>query len=142
MAMHADSPAAMVDLGSGIGQSVASETTIALCGDLGAGKTHFVKGIVAGLGCAAPVTSPTFALVHEYHGGRLEVAHFDFYRVEQAQELIELGWDDYVETGGIVVVEWADRFPELMPDGTRWFRFEIKENGEREVLEVTALMDE
>ena len=84
---------------------------LALVGDLGAGKTHFTKGIVAGLGCDAAVTSPTFTLVHEYRGGRLPVFHFDFYRLESAAELLAIGWDDYLDEGGVAIVEWADNSP-------------------------------
>ncbi len=98
----------------------------ALAGDLGAGKTHFVQGIADGLGAAGPVTSPTFTLVHEYHGGRLPVFHFDFYRLESASEVLALGWEEYIdEGGGLTLVEWADKFPAILPPGTRWWRFEI-----------------
>ena len=105
--------------------------TLALVGDLGAGKTHFSKGIVAGLGSENPVTRPTFTLVHEYTGGRLPVFHFDFYRLESAEELLNIGWDDYLDANGIAIIEWADKFPELLPENTRWYRFSIGEDGVR-----------
>ena len=104
---------------------------LALVGDLGAGKTHFTKGIVAGLGCDAAVTSPTFTLVHEYRSGRLPVFHFDFYRLESPGELFNIGWDDYLDARGITVVEWADKFPDLLPANTQWWRFTIGEDGTR-----------
>ena len=108
----------------------------ALIGDLGAGKTHFVQGVCAGLGVLAAATSPTFALVHEYTGGRLPVFHFDFYRLENASEALALGWEEYVdEGGGLMLVEWADKFPSLLPPGTRWLRFRIGE-GDRRRIEV------
>jgi tRNA threonylcarbamoyl adenosine modification protein YjeE len=89
---------------------------VALVGDLGAGKTTFVAGLVAALGGGA-ATSPTFALVHEYRGGRLVVWHVDLYRLERASELPELGLDDLVgDPRGVVLVEWADRFAVLPPD--------------------------
>ena len=91
---------------------------IALIGGLGAGKTHWTKGLVAGLGSAAEVTSPTFGLVHEYPGGRLPVFHLDFYRLENAGELIALGWDEYLEADGVIIAEWGDKFPDLLPAGT------------------------
>jgi len=97
---------------------------LALCGTLGSGKTSLTKGIVAGLGSSAAVTSPTFTLVHEYPGGCMEVAHFDFYRVQNAEELVAAGWDDYLDRGGVVIAEWADRFPALLPDHTTWLQLE------------------
>jgi tRNA threonylcarbamoyladenosine biosynthesis protein TsaE len=84
-----------------------------------------VKGFVAEMGCTAEVTSPTFGLVHEYRGGRLPVSHFDFYRLGSAGELIALGWDEYLEGGGVVVAEWADKFLSLMPPETQWYYFTI-----------------
>lgn len=107
---------------------------LALVGDLGAGKTHFTKGVVAGLGCDRAVTSPTFTLVHEYLGGRLPVFHFDFYRLESAAELLDIGWDDYLDAGGITIVEWADKFPDLLPAGCQWWRFTISATGARHLL--------
>ncbi|HSJ01690.1 MAG TPA: tRNA (adenosine(37)-N6)-threonylcarbamoyltransferase complex ATPase subunit type 1 TsaE [Verrucomicrobium sp.] len=108
---------------------------VALVGNLGAGKTHATKGIVAGLGSGAQVSSPTFTLVHEYDGGRLPAFHFDFYRLDTPKDVLGVGWDDYLSGEGIVIVEWADRFPELLPEGTRWFHFKLKEDGVREILE-------
>jgi tRNA threonylcarbamoyladenosine biosynthesis protein TsaE len=109
---------------------------VALVGTLGTGKTHATKGIVAGLGSAAEVSSPTFTLVHEYPGPQLAAFHFDFYRLTAAQEVVDIGWDDYLDAGGIVIVEWADKFPALLPEHTRWFRFEILPDSARSVEEV------
>lgn len=109
---------------------------IALVGTLGAGKTHATKGIVAGLGSTADVSSPTFTLVHEYTGPGLTAFHFDFYRLDTAEEVLNIGWDDYLDAGGVVIVEWADKFPELLPEGTRWFRFELLPDGARSVEEA------
>ena len=125
----------MMELGAAAARVAKAGAVIALVGDLGAGKTHWVKGFVAEIGCTAEVTSPTFGLVHEYAGGRLPVSHLDFYRLESAEELIGLGWDEYLESGGVVVAEWADKFPSLMPAETRWFYFSIGANGVREVSE-------
>jgi len=120
-----------VAFGREIAAGLGAGDTLALVGDLGAGKTHLTKGIVAGLGCAAAVTSPTFSIVHEYAGGRLPVFHFDFYRLESAEELLNIGWDDYLDAVGIAVVEWADKFPDLLPAGTQWWRFSIAPEGAR-----------
>src|SRR5207248_4874706 len=100
-----------------VGREVARErqagSVLALQGELGAGKTHFTKGVVAGLGSDAPVTSPTFTIIHEYSGGALPVYHFDFFRLKDREVAIQLGLDDYFFGEGISVVEWADRFPEV-----------------------------
>src|ERR1700732_4483280 len=88
-------------------------SVVALTGDLGSGKTEFVKGLVAGLGSSAQVTSPTFTLVHEYPDGRLPIYHFDFFRLEDRPSAARLGLDDYFFGEGVSVIEWADRFPEL-----------------------------
>ncbi len=108
---------------------------VALIGDLGAGKTHFVKGLLQGLESTEEATSPTFTLVHEYDHGRLPVFHFDFYRLGSRTEIDELGFDDYLEDGGICVIEWADRFPQVLPKRTRWLRLEIVDERRRTITE-------
>lgn len=128
----------MIELGAAAAQVAEAGAVIGLVGDLGAGKTHWVKGFVAEMGCRAEVTSPTFGLVHEYRGGRLPVSHFDFYRLGSAEELVALGWDEYFEDGGVVVAEWADKFPSLMPPETRWFYFTIGTDGVRIVSDRPA----
>jgi tRNA threonylcarbamoyladenosine biosynthesis protein TsaE len=99
---------------------------IALAGDLGTGKTQFVKGLVAGLGSEASVTSPTFTLLHEYTGGSLPIYHFDFYRLEDRAAAVRLGLDDYFFGDGVSVIEWADRFRDLIPSHADWIGFEMK----------------
>ena len=118
-----------------LAESLQAGDVVALCGQLGAGKTQATKGIVAGLGSQADVTSPTFTLVHEYTDGRLPVFHFDFYRMEQSGEVLTLGWDEILDEPGVVIVEWADLFPELLPPHTRWFQFTLQPDGAREVIE-------
>jgi len=108
---------------------------IALAGDLGAGKTHFVKGVLEGLGGTDEVTSPTFTLIHEYRSGWLPVFHFDFYRINHPGELREIGFDDYLEENGIAVVEWGDRFPQVFPTRTRWIHFAAPSASERIISE-------
>jgi tRNA threonylcarbamoyladenosine biosynthesis protein TsaE len=97
-----------------------------LRGDLGSGKTQFVKGFVAGIESPAEVTSPTFVLVHEYPAGRIPVYHFDFYRVENRDALLRIGFDDYVFGDGVSLIEWADRFRDLIPDQAKWLSFEMR----------------
>jgi tRNA threonylcarbamoyladenosine biosynthesis protein TsaE len=116
-------------------QVLVPNDVVALVGDLGTGKTHFVKGLLQGLKSAAEVTSPTFTLIHEYRGGRLPVFHFDFYRLNRLAEIAEIGFDDYLNDGGIAVIEWADRFPQDLPERTRWVRIESPSASERTITE-------
>lgn len=99
-----------------IGRLLRGGEVLALIGELGAGKTALVRGIVAGLGApAASVTSPTFLLVHEYQG-RLPVVHIDLYRLQRLEETESIGLSDYLTNEVVVAVEWADRFPQWLPD--------------------------
>jgi tRNA threonylcarbamoyladenosine biosynthesis protein TsaE len=121
--------------GRSYGTTARKGDVFALTGDLGAGKTQFVKGFVAALNSSAEVTSPTFVLVHEYADGRLPVYHFDFYRLENRDAVLRLGFDEYVAGDGICVIEWADRHPDLIPDEAHWLSFEIKSEEERLITE-------
>lgn len=116
-------------LGREIGRAAQAGDVIALVGDLGAGKTTLTQGIVKELGYQQEVTSPTFSLVQEYLGGRLEVYHFDFYRVENEHELIDLGWDDYLDRKGLIIVEWPSLHPHLLPKATRWLKLTHQTDG-------------
>ncbi|HEV7402159.1 MAG TPA: tRNA (adenosine(37)-N6)-threonylcarbamoyltransferase complex ATPase subunit type 1 TsaE [Chthoniobacteraceae bacterium] len=130
------SAAETFEFGRTLAASLEGGEIIALCGDLGAGKTHLCKGIAAGLGADADeVTSPTFTLVHEYRGGRLPVFHFDFYRLESEAEALAVGLDDYLAAGGVVLIEWADKFRPLLPAGTRWFELRETAPDVREISE-------
>ena len=113
--------------------NVKAGDVLALVGDLGAGKTQFVKGLVAGLGDRGVVTSPTFTLIHEYSGGRLPVYHFDFLRLEDQQAADRLGLEEYFFGDGVSVIEWADRFRELIPENARWISFETKSEERRAI---------
>jgi len=119
------------------GARIAGELTagdvIALVGDLGTGKTQFVKGLVRGLGCNAPVTSPTFTLLHEYIGGRLPIYHFDFYRIENLTAVRAIGFDEYVFGSGVTVIEWANRFTGVIPSSARWVYFQMISANERTI---------
>ena len=125
----------MEALGVEIAAGLAAGSVLALVGGLGAGKTRLVKGLAKGSGFGGEVTSPTFSLVHEYRGGRLPVFHFDLYRLKDDQELLGIGWDEFLDEPGIVVAEWADLFPDLLPPGTRWLHFEVLPEGGRHVTE-------
>jgi tRNA threonylcarbamoyladenosine biosynthesis protein TsaE len=117
------------------GQNARKGDVFALSGDLGAGKTQFVKGFVAGLGSGAEVTSPTFVLVHEYEDGRLPVYHFDFYRLENSAAVLRLGFDDYVFGDGVSLIEWADRYADLIPTEAKWLLFELRGENSRMITE-------
>jgi tRNA threonylcarbamoyladenosine biosynthesis protein TsaE len=121
--------------GRAYGEQARRGDVFALTGDLGAGKTQFVKGFVAGLESSADVTSPTFVLVHEYGGGRLPVYHFDFYRLENRDAITRLGFDDYVFGDGVSLIEWADRHSDLIPDHAKWLSFELKDENTRVINE-------
>lgn len=126
-----NSAEATVAAGEECGRSAKAGEVFALTGDLGAGKTQFVKGVVSGLGSDAAVTSPTFTLVHEYAGGRHPLYHFDFYRLETPAAVIALGFDEYLEGEGVCVIEWADKFPDLLPPKTRWISLTARSETER-----------
>jgi tRNA threonylcarbamoyladenosine biosynthesis protein TsaE len=127
-----------VALGRTYGRDARRGDVFALRGDLGAGKTQFVKGFVAGLGSKADVTSPTFVLVHEYGDGRLPLYHFDFYRVESCEALSRLGFDDYIFGDGVSVIEWADRYSALIPSQAKWLSFELRDENTRVITEGAA----
>jgi tRNA threonylcarbamoyladenosine biosynthesis protein TsaE len=132
--MLSHSPAETFAHGRSFAAPLRKGDVIALCGELGAGKTHFVKGLAEGLGCDPDaVTSPTFTLINEYTGGRMPLFHFDLYRLESEDELLRVGLDDYLEDDGVVVIEWADKFPALLPRHTKWLYFRHNEDGSRTI---------
>ena len=88
-------------------------------GDLGAGKTAFTRGLARGLGIAEPVTSPTYTIVNEYLTGRLPLFHFDMYRLHSADDLFDIGWEDYLDRGGVCAVEWSENVAEAMDSAIR-----------------------
>ena len=123
------SPEETAALAERLGAAAEAGTVLCLVGDLGAGKTLFTQGFARGLGVTGEVTSPTFALMNQYNG-RLPVTHFDLYRLEREDELDEIGFYEYAEpSGGVVLIEWADKFPDVLPEPH--IRLEI-ERGETE----------
>lgn len=95
-------------LGARLAVKLEPGAVIAFTGDLGAGKTAFTRGLARGLGVTDRVTSPTFTIVNEYEGGRLPLFHFDMYRLSSAGELFDIGWEDYLDRGGVCAVEWSE----------------------------------
>jgi tRNA threonylcarbamoyladenosine biosynthesis protein TsaE len=103
------------ELGRALGIAAQPGVVIALTGDLGAGKTVFARGVAKGLGVTTRVQSPTFIIIQTHEGGRLPFWHGDLYRLGDDEELVYLGLDEFIEGGGVVVLEWADRFPDCLP---------------------------
>ncbi len=91
-------------------------TVLAFTGDLGAGKTAFVRGLARGLGVTEQITSPTFTIVNEYEGGRLPFFHFDMYRLGSSDELFDIGWEDYLSRGGVCAVEWSEQVADALEE--------------------------
>ena len=111
----------MRQLGYALSQSLEAGDVLGLVGELGAGKTRLVQGVLQGLGSEIPAVSPTFALVQEHPDASLPTAHFDFYRLRSTDDALSMGWQDYLHSGMVLLVEWADRFDgSLMPPGTVW----------------------
>jgi tRNA threonylcarbamoyladenosine biosynthesis protein TsaE len=120
------SPAETEALGEKFGRAVQSGFVIALSGDLGAGKTQFVKGFARGLGISARVHSPTFTLVNEYGGGRLKLFHLDLYRLETPAQILSAGVEEFLSPDGVSVIEWAERIANCELRIANWRRVQIK----------------
>jgi tRNA threonylcarbamoyladenosine biosynthesis protein TsaE len=133
------SPAETIEFGRKFGSQLKGGEVIAFCGPLGSGKTHLIKGIVAGLGAedaANEVTSPTFVLVNEYSGGstplttgRLEVYHIDAYRLDSIAQFEQIGFDDYCHPGSVVLIEWADKIEKALA-GINYIKIELSHLGQ------------
>ena len=101
-------------VGAALGAVLKPGTVIAYTGDLGAGKTAFTRGVARGLGAMERVTSPTYTIVNEYLSGRLPLFHFDMYRLESSDDLWDIGWEDYLQRGGVCCVEWSENVADAM----------------------------
>ena len=111
-----NSPSETEAVGAALARVLQPGTVIAYRGDLGAGKTAFTRGLAKGLGVKENVTSPTFTIVNEYLSGRMPLFHFDMYRLGSEDELFDIGWDDYLERGGVCAVEWSENVWGAMED--------------------------
>ena len=109
-----NSPEQTEALGFALAKKLQPGTVIAYTGDLGAGKTAFTRGLARGLGIREPVTSPTYTIVNEYLSGRLPLFHFDMYRLSCSDDLFDIGWEDYLERGGVCAVEWSENVADAM----------------------------
>ena len=108
MELLSHSPEDTEDIGARLAEQLEPGAVVAFTGDLGAGKTAFTRGLARGLGIPDRITSPTFTIVNEYEGGRLPLFHFDMYRLGSADELFDIGWEDYLRRGGVCAVEWSE----------------------------------
>ena len=123
------SPEETENIGAALGKIVTPGTVIAYEGDLGAGKTAFTRGLARGLGCSDTVTSPTYTIVNEYLSGRLPLFHFDMYRLRSSDDLWDIGWEDYLDRGGVCAGEWSENVADAMEDAVR---VRIEKTGEEE----------
>ena len=106
------------ELGARLAAVLSPGAVVAYTGGLGMGKTAFTRGLARGLGYTGHVTSPTFTIVNEYEGGRLPLFHFDMYRLDSADDLFDIGWEDYLDRGGVCAVEWSELAEEALPPET------------------------
>jgi tRNA threonylcarbamoyladenosine biosynthesis protein TsaE len=111
-----NSPLETEAVGEALAKILQPGTVIAYRGDLGAGKTAFTRGLARGLGYAEPVTSPTYTIVNEYLGGRLPLFHFDMYRLRSSEDLWDIGWEDYLDRGGVCAVEWSENVADALEE--------------------------
>lgn len=114
MTFETHSPEETEAVGVALAARLTPGTVIAFEGDLGAGKTAFTRGLARGLGCREAVTSPTYTIVNEYLSGKMPLFHFDMYRLTCADDLFDIGWEDYLERGGVCAVEWSENVAEAL----------------------------
>ena len=113
------SPEETEAVGAALGRVLTPGSVVAYRGDLGAGKTAFTRGLARGLGCTDTVTSPTYTIVNEYLSGRIPLFHFDMYRLRSSDDLWDIGWEDYLERGGVCAVEWSENVEEALESPVR-----------------------
>ena len=126
------SPAETEAVGEALAKTLRPGTVLAFRGDLGAGKTAFTRGLGRGLGCTERVTSPTYTIVNEYTSGRLPLFHFDMYRLRSSEDLFDIGWEDYLERGGVCAVEWSENVADAL-DGAIWITIEKTGDDSRKI---------
>ena len=129
------SPEETEAVGTALGKILDPGTVIAYEGDLGAGKTAFTRGLARGLGCSDMVTSPTYTIVNEYLSGRLPLFHFDMYRLGSCDDLWDIGWEDYLDRGGVCAVEWSENVADAMEGAMRVIIEKTGEDSRRITIE-------
>ena len=123
MIFYTHAPEETESVGAQLAKQLKPGAVIAYCGDLGAGKTAFTRGLARGLGCNDMVTSPTYTIVNEYLSGRMPLFHFDMYRLHSSDDLWDIGWEDYLEWGGVCAVEWSENVTDAMENAI-WVKIE------------------
>jgi tRNA threonylcarbamoyladenosine biosynthesis protein TsaE len=136
LTFHTITPEETEELGFQIGTQLQTGDCLCLTGTLGAGKTLLAQGIARGLGVAEPVTSPTFTVLQVYQG-RLPVYHYDLYRLRRAEELFDIGFDEFSGPGGVTLIEWPDKFPESMPEESLWIELSPGSDGQTREITLT-----
>ena len=130
-----NSPEETERVGAALGKILEPGSILAYRGDLGAGKPAFTRGLARGLGYTEPVTSPTYTIVNEYLGGRLPLFHFDMYRLASSDDLWDIGWEDYLERGGVCAVEWSENVDDAMENAIYVTIYKTGEESRRIVIE-------
>ena len=129
------SPEQTEAVGAALAKILLPADIVAYRGDLGAGKTAFTRGLAQGLGCKEPVTSPTYTIVNEYLSGRIPLFHFDMYRLHSSDDLWGIGWDDYLDRGGVCAVEWSENVTDAMENAIWVTIHKLGEDSRRITLE-------
>ena len=137
-----NSPEETEELGLKLAKSLKGGEVVAFRGGLGMGKTCFTRGLARGLGFKGDVTSPTFALINEYIGGRLPRYHFDMYRISGWEDLYSTGFFDYIEQGGVIAAEWSENIENALPESTVTVTFVRLDDNKREVTVNGACLEE
>ena len=132
MTIYTKSEAETEQVGAELARTLPDGAVVALYGDLGAGKTAFVRGMARGMGISARVSSPTFTIVNEYLGAR-ELYHFDMYRLASSDELFDIGWEDYLRRGGVCAVEWSENVADAFEGDEITVRIEKLGDEERKI---------
>ena len=131
-----------MDIGRKMGLSLKPGDVIAMTGDLGAGKTHFTMGVAESLGVTEYVSSPTFTIVNEYTNGKMPLYHMDAYRLGDPDELLEIGFEEYVSAGGVVIIEWADIVEDVLPPETIWIKIQRMDMVDLNMRNITVEVPE
>ena len=126
-------------LGEALVSRLSPGAVVAFTGDLGAGKTAFVRGMARGLGITQRVTSPTFTIVNDYEGGRLPLFHFDLYRLGSSDELFDIGWEDFLRRGGICAVEWSENVTDALEPDTVFIDIRRGETPDSRVITIKGV---